>query len=297
MKAIVICLLGLVFLVTISKAQYYYYNAAYFDPEQLLEFGFSAGSIQGFTDISNRNEQHPLLKYLPAANPIRPSLGLSLQLLKKYKWGLRLEWQTGEIAAADSLDTRSSPLGNPRNLSFKTSIHEISLVAICNFEGSLQRDHPIRPSTFLMAGIGLFGFNPQAKLAQHWVSLHPLHTEGQGFPENTHSKPYRLIQVNLPVGIGLRYEQSALISFTIELLYRFLFTDYLDDISSSYANPEWFDKYLSPALAARAKQLHNRGGPVFNATPGRRRGNPSKKDSYLSLTLGGKLALNRKKRH
>jgi hypothetical protein len=69
---------------------------------------------------------------------------------------------------------------------------------------------------------------------------------------------YKLIQTNIPLGGGIKYEPSALLNLRLEGVYRILMTDYLDDVS--------------------------------------KRGNPKKKDTYFSFTIKAGVVINRKKR-
>ena len=61
-----------------------------------------------------------------------------------------------------------------------------------------------------------------------------------------------------------------------ELGFRYLFTDYLDDVSTSYANPQ----ALLAQRGATAVELAYRQNTPPVATEGNQRGNPKKKDWY-----------------
>lgn len=52
--------------------------------------------------------------------------------------------------------------------------------------------------------------------------------------------------------MGLRIELGSLFNARIEFLDRKLFTDYLDDVSTTYIDPALFYKYLNPSVAAIA---------------------------------------------
>jgi len=79
-------------------------------------------------------------------------------------------------------------------------------------------------------------------------------------------------------------------NISFEVLTRKSFTDYVDDLSTDYINPEMFDKYLSPANAAIARNIHDKTyGTVMPGAaryaPGDQRGNPKQNDSYFSLLM------------
>jgi hypothetical protein len=154
-------------------------------------------------------------------------------------------------------------------------------------------------SPYVLAGVALFQFNPQAVYEGNWVDLNPLKTEGQGFRNYHDRSVYRLTQAAIPMGLGLRYEASALLNLKIELVHRFLFTDYLDDVSKNYIDPAAFDANLKPDQATIARKLADRRAeldPSFIGKEGEKRGNSLNNDSYFSLTLKLGIILNRKRR-
>jgi hypothetical protein len=82
------------------------------------------------------------------------------------------------------------------------------------------------------------------------------------------------------------------VNVSFEFIYRKLFTDYLDDVSTSYINPQLFSQHLSPAQAALAEELSNKASAGYN-TPsygaGDKRGTPGNNDAYF--TFGFKLGI------
>ena len=155
----------------------------------------------------------------------------------------------------------------------------------------------VRPYVF--GGVGVFHFNPQGSLTdangdKTWYNLQPLHTEGQGFAEYPSRKPYSLTQLNIPFGAGIKYILYDNMNLGLELLYRKTFTDYMDDVSTTYIDPDLFNKYLSPQDANIAIQIHDKSSGVYTRTdPGFQRGNPKNFDAYFSflfkigIRLGG----------
>ncbi len=90
--------------------------------------------------------------------------------------------------------------------------------------------------TYAFVGVGVYYFNPQAKINGTWVDLQPIGTEGQNFIATR--KPYSRVSISIPVGLQLKYVANAKWAFSAEIGPRFLFTDYIDDVSTTYANPE-----------------------------------------------------------
>jgi hypothetical protein len=185
-----------------------------------------------------------------------------------------------------------------RNLNFKSNMFE-AYAAIEIYPSMLlnryneEYEPKIRPYGFI--GVGMFTFNPKGSITDQngkttWYDLHPLHTEGQGFSEYKSRKQYALTQLNIPLGGGIKYIASERVNLAIELLYRKTFTDYIDDLSTDYIDPNLFDKYLTPARAVVAKQIFDKaftsyvpGSPRF--VPGYQRGNPVNNDAYFSFVL------------
>ncbi|MEO8583943.1 MAG: DUF6089 family protein [Flavitalea sp.] len=142
----------------------------------------------------------------------------------------------------------------------------------------------LRP--YVVAGIGVFHFNPQGTdpLTGNWVALQPLHTEGQGFPEYPGRKEYKLTQMNIPMGIGVKYFLTESLNVSFEIIHRKTFTDYIDDVSTDYIDPALFYQHMPAAQAQVAERLANKtgipGATVYNA--GQKRGTATNKDSYYS---------------
>ncbi len=137
----------------------------------------------------------------------------------------------------------------------------------------------------MVAGIGVFKFNPQGQLnANTWVDLQPLHTEGQGFPQYADRKPYKLTQINLPVGAGAKYFITENTHVSLEVLHRILRTDYLDDVSTEYINPADFQGNLDPKLIGTATAMANKSiGGIYK--PGDKRGTKTNNDAYYTFNI------------
>lgn len=100
-------------------------------------------------------------------------------------------------------------------------------------------------------------------------------------------------------GLGLRYQLSALINARIEFIQRKLFTDYLDDVSTTFIDPALFTNYLSPVKASIAQKLYNRTPEIVpNDVPynNEDRGNPKDNDAYFTILFKIGITLGRQKR-
>ena len=217
-----------------------------------------------------------------------------ISMLYRNAVGLRLEATFGKVKADDkSLKSVSqSTLGRyERNLSFRSSIQEVALIAELHpvfFRKFTYGKKLPRLSPYVLGGIGFFKFNPQAKLNDEWIDLQPLSTEGQGFKEYPDRKPYKLTQLVCPVGIGVKYKVSPLLNVSLECTSRILFTDYLDDVSTFYIDPNIYNQYFTGTQLANALLLNDRQkelNPTHNTNIGYERGNPKNNDSYFSFNI------------
>jgi hypothetical protein len=184
-----------------------------------------------------------------------------------------------------------------RNLDFKTTILEGYLALELFPTMMLRRDKEYEPRLrpYGLIGIGVFHFNPKGSLTdasgnKTWYALQPLKLEGQGMTEYPDVKPYKLTQINIPVGAGLKFYASERINLSTEVLYRKTFTDYIDDVSAKYIDPNNFNKYLSVDDAAVATKLADKVQPIIfpgmsRFPAGNQRGDTKNGDTYFSLVL------------
>jgi len=93
-----------------------------------------------------------------------------------------------------------------------------------------------------------------------------------------------LFQVNLPFGLGFKYNVNDYIGIGIEWTPRKTFTDYLDDVSGLYPDPK-----VNPPSGNGMLYAYRSAGN-FDLT-GTMRGNPRTKDWYFfyGLTINIKL--------
>ncbi|MFT6707864.1 MAG: opacity protein-like surface antigen, partial [Flavobacteriales bacterium] len=164
-----------------------------------------------------------------------------------------------------------------RNLSFKSGVTELAITGEFNILG-YQPYNLTRPfSPYVFAGVAVYRFNPKAELDDKWYELQPLGTEGQNLSGSDKSA-YNLTQVSIPFGIGAKYALNDTWNIGIELGSRYTFTDYLDDVSTTFVGDNvWAEtgEELTGSLANRSEVVK------FG---GEGRGNSKNKDWYL---IGG----------
>lgn len=286
-----------------GECQNYFYNENYLDPALLWEAGISLGAMNGFTDIGAKKGSLQSMLNNGSIASTRLHAAIYTQLLYQYTIGLRLETGWGSIYASDHLiksPDEESMNRFRRNLSVRTRIKEVQVLGefypLSLFQGEEMASFLF---PYLLGGLNLFHFSPEAKLGQQWIPLAPLHTEGQGFAEYPQRRIYPLTQIAIPVGFGCRVDLSPRFHLRLEGLHRILQTDYLDDVSTTYIDPLLFDKYLDPVQAALARKLYNRHkelDPLAREDISGMRGNENKKDAYFSFDLKLGWIINRTRR-
>ncbi|HEV8084506.1 MAG TPA: hypothetical protein VGP55_14965 [Chitinophagaceae bacterium] len=215
--------------------------------------------------------------------------------------GVRAAAEIGKLEGQDKIiNTKGEDelYRKQRNLDFRSNISE-AYVATEIFPLMLlnKNNEDFKPKLrpYGVLGIGIFHFNPQGSLtdangSKTWYNLQPLHLEGQGFMEYPQRKDYSLTQVNIPMGFGVKYFLSDRVNLSFEVLHRKTFTDYLDDVSTEYIDPVYYDKYLTPQNAIIARQISDKVFAIVNPglsrnEPGVQRGNPNQNDAYFTLFL------------
>jgi hypothetical protein len=217
----------------------------------------------------------------------KPAIGITAGYQILPRVNLRAGFTYAKVEGADSLSRQEDIV--LRNLSFQTNITEFSLVAEINtFDMNYKRWSP-----YVFGGLAVFHFNPYTYDQQNnKVYLKPLSTEGQGLAG--YPRAYALTQLALPFGGGIKFNISDKVRIAGEIGLRKLFTDYLDDVSGNYADPNDLltnKGQQSVDLSYREDELPF-GDPAYPAK-GITRGSPKYKDYYyfsgihLIFLLGG----------
>lgn len=283
-----------------AHSQYYFYNSRYYDALFTVELGASVGAMNCLTDLGGRHEKGKRFISDVNRSATHPCGGIFAGVNYNGKIGIRLELAYGQVSASDSILKHYKSAQNGRyirNLSFRSDIREVSFTTEL-YPASFFPDTYLPILPYLTAGVGLFSFHPQAGWNGGWVSLPSLHTEGQGWKKDPDRSLYKLTQIDVPAGGGIRYELHPLVSIRCELIYRWLFTDYLDDVSTTYPSSSVFNTYLSPQVAALAARLSDRQRPAGYPSAdheGEKRGNSNNKDAFFSLNIKCSFVLGRSK--
>ncbi len=186
-------------------------------------------------------------------------------------------------------DERNSDdeIAKDRGLHFKSPIYELSGQVEFNFL-PFQPDNPLYTWTpYVYTGVSIFNFNPKAENQfGEFVDLQELGTEGQGttlFPDRD---KYSMIQYAIAMGGGFKIAVNPSFNIILEYGVRKTFTDYLDDVSTTYPG-ELLDMTNEAIYMSDPSNSHNLG---------EERGDPDKKDwySFAGITLSFKLNNNTK---
>jgi hypothetical protein len=184
-----------------------------------------------------------------------PGYGAMVRYNFTNKFSLRFGMDYGTIEDADSVATSS--WRNERNLSFKTTILDGYLAGEYYF-ATWSNHRKVFSQLYVLGGLGSFYFKPQALYNGTWYNLQPLHTEGQGTQEYPNREPYQLNQVYIPFGLGVRWTLSRTWFLNFEFRANKTFTDYLDDVSLTYASPDVLEQYGGPIAVALANRTAER---------------------------------------
>ncbi|NQZ76607.1 MAG: hypothetical protein HRT61_10945 [Ekhidna sp.] len=264
----------------------------------------------------------------------RPGFGLSAgyQFHSSVAVVADLNWVRvfGDDFSAD-LGAEESFARYARNLSFRNDIKEFRLAFQFFFlpnSGGPRRLPPI--NAYISLGAAVFHHSPMGKVpdadyqsaldgsvpapTEGWVPLRPLGTEGQNLGIGS---PYGEFEFSVPVAIGAQLKLPGLPFIAgAEFGIRYLFTDYIDDVSGNYVDLDRFDDPLARIMSDRStvpssslgesrdltnlRLINNSGahdffieGNVGSGVDGTQRGNPDNNDLIfitqfkLSYIIGG----------
>jgi hypothetical protein len=283
-------------LLLVSASCYIPSYSQYTESSSVFEAGISMGPTNFLGDLGGnvgrgtkfiKDNNFPMTKFM---------FGAYLTYQPNEWLGFRLAINRGTLEGDDAIIKGKGGLEEARkyrNSNFRSRITEGMLLAEIYPTVFLESDPTdvfakLRP--YLLAGAGIFHFNPQGTdpLTKEWVDLRPLHTEGQGFAEYPGRKEYKLTQVNIPLGFGAKYFLSESVNLGLEVLHRTTFTDYVDDVSTTYIDPASFYAHLPLAQAQLAQRMANKSGNNGATTPyavGAKRGTATNNDAYFSVNV------------
>ena len=244
------------------------------------DFGFSSGATNYLGDMGGKEKTRRNFVADMKMAQTRWDIGGFARYKINQRIAVKAEMSYLRIKGDDALSSNTGR--HARNLNFRNDIFEISLTPqITYYENNdLGSSYRFRMGfkAYAFVGIGVFHHNPKALYKDDWVALAPLKTEGV---------KYSLWQMNVPVGTGFYFTLKKKHRIGFEYNWRICFTDYLDDVSTKYADPSKLGSPLAVALANRTGELGNSIKPDVKGffVPGAKRGDATHKDTYMTMML------------
>ena len=255
-------------------------KAQYESNVQQGEFGGSIGLAHYFGDLNT------------TANISKPKFSAGIFFVKQFNnyVGLKVAADYARLGYSDIYS--QNEVQRRRNLSFNTNLWEASLSGYFNFFKFMPGVEGYHYTPYVSLGVGVFSYDPYAYLGGQKYYLRPLGTEGQGRDTSTNRSPYSTMGVSFPLTVGFKYSINSDINVFGEIGYRFTNTDYIDDVSTTYADPLSFptlpDGSPSPEFLLQDRS-YEYGTPI--GIKGRQRGNSLQKDAYVMLHFGVSINL------
>jgi len=234
--------------------------------------------IGGFIGTSYYlGELNPALPY----NQTKLAYGGLLRYNINSRWAAKLSYYRGEVEGSDA--TGGSIVN--RDLNFNSKINDFSLVAEFNFWEYFTGSKKSFFTPFIFGGISYFTFKPTSFSG---VELQPLGTEGQNVSFDDRS-PYNQYGFAIPFGFGIKYSISERLGLSFEWGMRKTFTDYIDDVSSTY--------YLEGSTINPDNTGQVLSDPTMIHDPNMQRGDDKTNDwyNYTGVTITYQFDLRNKK--
>ncbi len=230
-----------------------------------------ASNMMGDLGGSNFIGSRGIFDYDFRSNRLAGGLGLNLHTGGSFSVGLN--FLATRLYGDDAFSKQDFHV--QRNLCVRTDVLEADL---------LLEYRPFSRSSgfnrfYIYSGVGGMYYQPKAEYNDDWYKLRELGTEGQYLASG--DGPYKELQVVVPYGLGYKFRLAKSISLVVDLGFRKTFTDYLDDVSTVYADPT--ELQLSSNTPPPAVDLADRS--IDGMATGSIRGNPDKDDSFHVLSL------------
>ena len=238
------------------------------------EFGVTVGAAHYFGDLNTR----------AGLNRPKPAIGLFFRKQFGNYVGLRIAGHYAQLGYSDIYS--KNEYQQSRNLSFNTNIWEIAAMGDFNFFKFLPNNPDYVFTPYITLGLGVFTYDPYAYLNDKKEFLRPLGTEGQtiGYLGR---KQYSTMALCIPFGAGVKYNLTEKLNISFEISHRYTFTDYLDDVSTTYVGA---NNFPLTGNGPTAKLLQDRSYEIdpnnIIGIEGRQRGLSKQKDQYMIVELG-----------
>jgi hypothetical protein len=255
----------IIFFVTTKFTQAQYLESF----EHTGEFGISAGVAHYFGDLN------------PEINFSKPKISGALHYTKQFNnyVGLKVSATYAFLAYADKYS--KNVIQQTRNLSFNTDVYEFSVNGTFNFFQFNPGFEGYNYTPYVGIGLGIFSFDPYTFYKDEKYYLRSLGTEGQGSEFYPTKTEYKNTATCIPLTLGFKYAFNRSMNVFAEFRYRFTNTDYLDDVSTTYAPKAFSTNSIGAALSDRSGELG-----LAIGKEGRQRGNTLANDGFATFHLG-----------
>jgi hypothetical protein len=240
------------------------------------EVGIGIGAAHYFGDLNTRAH---LNRPKPAATAFfRKNFGNYI--------ALRVGASFCQLGYSDIYNKKDNATMGRRNLSFNTNVWELAVQCDFNFYRFMPGEPDFRFTPYVTLGFGIFNYDPYAYLKDKKYYLRPLGTEGQGDTSYPERKPYSSMAFCIPFGVGVKYTLNNRMNIGFEVVHRFTNTDYLDDVSTTYVDPNIFPPNPdgTPSAAMLLSDRSYETGPPIGSK-GVQRGNSRQRDQYTMAIL------------
>lgn len=292
-----IAILGIFIFVVTSIDGQYFRRQSYWKKDRHEIFG-GLGISNFLGDLGGRDQIGSDFYWDLEFAETKPAITAGYRYRTSRKTAFRAALSFGIVAGDDMLTKEQ--FRSTRNLHFKSNIFELSGTfdfQIYEFRPGHRYSLGIKGTgsrygavIYGIVGVSGFYFNPKANYQGSWVELKPLGTEGQNFSDRP--APYSNFAVAIPGGIGYRKRINSVATIGVEFLHRFTFTDYIDDVSTTYYN----NQDIALQSGSVAAYLADPSLPVYvnpegDVLPGidtqetAQRGDEEDKDAFMFMTV------------
>jgi len=268
---------------------------------QQHELSVGLGTSYYYGDLNSKNSSLGPLNIFSEAtdwNTYRPAMTLSYRGYVNDYFSFGFGYTYAKLTGNDNYSKGNSTAEagfyrKVRNLSFFTDVYSTTI----DFRFEPWRTYERWNSSswlrspYIGLGLGIFQFNPKTTFRGREIELQPLGTEGQG--RLGYGAKYNLVQPFIPMSFGIQiYDPNRIFSLGFDITYGFTFTDYIDDVSGSYADPLIFEDDIGSVSSSDIQELANRNifgqlDPTYGyiTKPGEIRGNKDNNDNYFIAQL------------
>ena len=276
-----------------------------------LDYGFAIGTANYLGDIGGDQ----LTRQDFAADLHYGQTKLSSHVFVRYRINsmFAVKGQLGTVYLEDFDNLSTNPARMTRNAHFRNYVNELSLRGevnlfsrpmITRYTSKLR----VGVNTYAMLGVTGFVHSPQAQLnrdaaeyhfAQGNITTNPSQLNYDRWYDlrevGTEKLTYGSASLGFPLGLGASFMVNYQFRVGLEFVWNLTLTDYLDDVSYTYADPSGLDdiglilSQPSSAVVAEAAGVDNPEAFLnsfrWDAAYESPRGNPDKNDTYGTLQV------------